>query len=136
MPFETLRFCKTSGNLCRWPILYSGGLRAAIDSDKSTLFRSFYAWILSAANHIVYHSPIEKEKLVKLGLYNPAYCSFIPMGSDGTFFKVQQPTTNNQQPTTILAVGRDHARDYKTLVSGRRQTAGVEFCGYLQSEEY
>ena len=45
----------------RPPVIYAvglfyiqgGGLRAAIDSDKSTLFRSFYAWILSAANHIV-----------------------------------------------------------------------------------
>lgn len=115
----------------RSPVIYvvglfyiQGELKKTIDSGRQTLFRRFYVWILSAASHIVYHSPIEKEKLVKLGLYNPAYCTFVAMGSDGAFFKAQQSTINNSgkagsrsvgQPTTILAVGRDHARDYETL---------------------
>ena len=118
----------------RPPVIYAvglfyiqGDLKLTVDSDKKTLFRSFYTWILSGADHIIYHSPIEKEKLVKFGLYNPAYCTFVAMGSDGNFFKLQQSTINNQQSTIILAVGRDHARDYKTLFEAAEKLPDVEF---------
>ncbi len=88
--------------LVRPPVIYAvglfyieGKLKESVDSGKITLFFRFYRWILSAADHIIYHSPIEKEKLVKLGLYNPSYCTFVAMGSDGNFFKLQQSTINN-----------------------------------------
>ena len=126
-------FLKRLG-LVRPPVVYAvglfyiqGDLKLSVDSNKKTWFRSFYVWILSGADHIIYHSPIEKEKLVKLGLYNPAYCTFVAMGSDSNFFKLQQSTINNQQSTIVLAVGRDHARDYETLFTAALELSDVEF---------
>ena len=49
------------------------------------------------------------------------------MGSDGNFFKSQQSTVNNQQSTIVLAVGRDHARDYETLFTAALELSDVEF---------
>lgn len=114
--------------ICAVGLFYiQGGLKTAIDLERQTLFRRFYVWILSAADHIIYHSPIEKEKLVKLGLYNPAYCSFVPMGSDGIFFKSYQSSTISHQPSIILSVGRDHSRDYETLFSTAKKLPELNF---------
>src|SRR3989339_2026781 len=81
-------FLKRMG-LVKPPVVYTvglfyiqGKLKRTMDVGKTTLFRKFYVWVLSAADHIIYHSPIEREKLIKLGLYNPAYCTFVAMGSD------------------------------------------------------
>lgn len=114
-------FLKRLG-LVRPPVIYAvglfyiqGELDKAINSGRQTPFRRFYVWILSAASHIVYHSPIEREKLVRLSLYNPAYCTFVAMGSDAKFFKYHHsPLTTHHSPL-VLAIGRDHARDYDTL---------------------
>lgn len=123
------------------PIVYAvglfyiqGNLKKAVDNGENTLFRWFYKWVLGAADHIIYHSPIEKEKLIRLGLYNPAYCTFVAMGSDGDFFRkaIKRSDLARQGQTLrdkylVLAVGRDHARDYKTLFEAARKLTQYRF---------
>ena len=139
-------FLKRLG-LVKPPVVYAvglfyiqGKLKQVVDAGATTLFRRFYTWILSAVDHIVYHSPIEKEKLIKLGLYNPAKCTFVAMGSDGNFFRNikrsdlavpasaggRQGRTLTDTPL-VLAVGRDHARDYETLFAAALELPDVEF---------
>lgn len=121
--------------LVRPPIVYAvglfyirGDLKEAIDHGRQSLFRRLYTWILSAADKIVYHSPIEKEKLVKLGLYSPATCTFVAMGSDANFFqKFANSELRTQSSKLILSVGRDHARDYETLFRAAEQLPEERF---------
>lgn len=133
-------FLKRLG-LIKTPVIYAvglfyiqGKLKEAVDSNKNTLFRYFYKWVLGAADHIIYHSPIEREKLVRLGLYNPAYCTFVAMGSDNDFF--QKPIKRSDLPQgdqtlrggyLVLAVGRDHTRDYKTLFEAAEKLPKIKF---------
>ena len=133
-------FLKRLG-LIRPPVIYAvglfyiqGKLKETVDAGEKTLFLSFYTWILSVADHIIYHSPIEKEKLVKLGLYNPAYCTFAEMGSDANFFRnIKRSDLGVRQGRTltdtslVLAVGRDHARDYKTLFEAVGKLPDINF---------
>ncbi|KKS42493.1 MAG: GCN5-related N-acetyltransferase [candidate division CPR1 bacterium GW2011_GWA2_42_17] len=139
-------FLKRLG-LVKPPVVYAvglfyiqGKLKQVVDAGATTLFRRFYTWILSAVDHIVYHSPIEKEKLIKLGLYNPAKCTFVAMGSDGNFFRnikrsdlAVSASAGGRQGRTltdtplVLAVGRDHARDYETLFAAALELPDVEF---------
>ncbi|MBI5357185.1 GNAT family N-acetyltransferase [Candidatus Collierbacteria bacterium] len=127
-------FLKRLG-LVKPPVIYAvglfyiqGKLKRAVDAGEITLFRRFYTWILSAADHIIYHSPIEKEKLIKLGLYNPSYCTFVAMGSDARFFQNRANSEFRiQNSELVLAVGRDHARDYKILFEAAEKLADVEF---------
>lgn len=128
-------FLKRLG-LVKSPIVYAvglfyiqGKLKEAIDGGKNTLFRKLYKWVLGASDHIIYHSPIEKEKLAKLGLYNPTYCTFVAMGSDGEFFKerLRILTSNPQSSALVLSVGRDYARDYETLFSAAKKLPDTQF---------
>ncbi len=127
-------FLKRLG-LVRPPAVYAvglfyiqGKLKRAVDAGKLNFFKRFYIWILSAADHIIYHSPIEKEKLVKLGLYNPAYCTFVAMGSDAGFFQKRANSEFRiQNSELVLAVGRDHARDYKTLFEAAEKLPDINF---------
>lgn len=131
-------FLKRLG-LIKTPIIYAvglfhiqGKLKEAVDSGENTLFRHFYKWILGAADHIIYHSPIEREKLIKLGLYNPAICSFVAMGSDNRFFQNLlnskfHPPAGGPNSKLVLSIGRDHARDYKTLFEATEKLKDYEF---------
>lgn len=116
--------------LVRPPIIYAvglfyikGKLKYHLDHSKKSLFFYLYKWILSAADQIIYHSPIEKQKLEKLGLYNPATCTFVAMGSDDTFFK----SSKNHKSNLILSVGKDRARDYQTLFEAAERFPNLKF---------
>lgn len=118
--------------LIKPPVIYSvglfyiqGKLKRSIDANKQTLFLRFYRWLLSSADHILYHSPIEKEKLKKLGLYSPATCTFIAMGSDSHFFKNKQNLISDSK--IVLSVGKDRARDYRTLFQAAAQLPTIQF---------
>lgn len=123
------------------PLIYAvglfyiqGGLKEAIVNDKKTYFYRFYKWILSGADHIIYHAPIEKEKLERLGLYNPANCSFIPMGSDKIFFKSRKFSKVNESNNLVLSVGKDRARDYKTLLQAAKTLPDTRFVVVCRKE--
>ena len=118
--------------LIRHKIIYAvglffiqGSLETNLKNRKSTWFLRFYKWILSAADHIVYHSPIEKKKLQSLGIYNPGFCTFISMGSDDNFFKNNNKGTSEKD--VILSVGKDKARDYRILFKAAEMLPKYKF---------
>lgn len=114
------------------PVIYAvglfyiqGELVKTIKNNKESFFLKFYKWILNGADHITYHAPIEKDKLLKLGLYNPAKCTYIAMGSDGQFFS--NPSTTPEDGSLIVSVGKDRARDYKTLIDSANKLTNYKF---------
>lgn len=120
--------------LIRPPVIYAVGLfyirgemESAVKKNKETIFIRFYKWIISSADHILYHAPIEKEKLEKLGIYNPATCTFMPMGSDSSFFRSSKFSKIKKSENTITSVGKDRSRDYGTLFAAASLTPGVSY---------
>ncbi|MCR4324831.1 MAG: GNAT family N-acetyltransferase [Candidatus Curtissbacteria bacterium] len=118
-----LCFLKKIG-VIRTPLIYAvglfyveGGLEKSIERKSPSLFSAFYKWIISSADQILYHSPAEKEKLINLGVYNPAICTFTPMGSDGKFFNQSRFSKIKSIKNTVVAVGKDRARDYELLLA-------------------
>lgn len=123
------------------PLIYAvglfyiqGKLKETTDSGKNTLFFRFYKWILTGADHIIYHAPIEKEKLTRLGLYNPANCTFIPMGSDKIFFKLPKFSKIMESKNLVLSVGKDRARDYTTLFAAAKSLQDTKFVVVCRSD--
>lgn len=124
-------FLKRLG-LVKKPIIYAVGLfyikgkmESSIRKNKETFFIKFYKWIISSADQILYHSEIEKEKLTKLALYNPAICTFIPMGSDPSFFKLAKFAKIKKLKNTLVSVGKDRSRDYRTLFEAVSQISNI-----------
>lgn len=126
-------------NFIKVPLIYAvglfyiqGGVEKSFKYNNKNLFLIFYKWIIQAAEHIIYHAPIEKEKLLKLGLYNPAKCTFIAMGSDQQFFsnysKIQE------ERNLIVSIGKDRARDYKTLIEACKKLPNHKFVIICQKE--
>ncbi len=120
--------------LVKKPIIYAIGLfyikgkfKDAIEKNRQSVFGYLYKWILKGADQILFHASIEKEKLTKLGIYNPALCSFIPIGSDGNFFKSTKFSSIKTLENTVVSVGKDRARDYKTLFEAANQLPEVSF---------
>src|SRR3989344_995383 len=111
-----------------------GSLETNLKNRKSTWFLGFYKWILSAADHIVYHSPIEKKKLQSLGIYNPVFCTFIPMGSDKIFFKLRKFSKIKESDNLVLSVGKDRARDYQTIFEAAKCLPDIKFIVVCRSE--
>lgn len=106
--------------LIKPPIIYAvglfyikGSMASAIENKCKNSFLNFYKWILSGADHILYHAQIEKQKLQALNIYNPATCTFLPMGSDDSYFK---PHAKSKESNLVISIGKDRARDYKTLI--------------------
>ena len=104
-----------------------GKLDTALESKRETLFLKFYKWILTAADQILYHSPIEKEKLKRLKIYNPETCTFVPMGSDNIFFNLTKFRRTEPKETLVVSVGKDRARDYKTLLLSAAMLPSFKF---------
>lgn len=102
-----------------------GGLEKSLRNKEITMFGKFYKWIISGADNILYHSPIEKEKLQALGVYDPAKCTFMTMGSDNKFFKNKDKEIDEDD--FILSVGKDRARDYETLFKAADMLPQYEF---------
>ncbi len=120
--------------LIRKPVVYAvglfyinGNLKTTLEKNKKTPFVYFFKWILTAADQILYHAPIEKEKLIKLGIYNPATCAFLPMGSDANFFNMSRFIRLKTLKNTVISIGKDRARDYKTLISTANTLPRVSF---------
>ncbi len=118
--------------LIKIPVIYAvglfyirGSLEKSLKYNRESIFLKFYKWILKGADHTIYHAPIEKEKLLKLGFYNPVKCTFIAMGSDGQFFsnKSKAPEVEN----LIVSVGKDRARDYKILIETAKKLRNFKF---------
>ena len=112
-------FLKKLG-LVKTPLIYAVGLfyingRMVDDlkNNSNSHFTRFYKWLIGSADHILYHAEIEKQKLQTLGLFNPATCTFLPMGSDDRYFK---PEADKIDTNLVVSVGKDRARDYKTLI--------------------
>src|SRR3989344_735869 len=123
------------------PLIYAvglfyiqGGLKETFDNGKKTYFYRFYKWILRGADHIIYHAPIEKEKLERLGLYNPANCTFIPMGSDKIFFRSRKFSKITESGNLVLSIGKDRARDYETLFQAAKSLPKTKFIIVCRSE--
>lgn len=115
------------------PLIYSVGLFyiqgemvKSIDERKNTLFLKFYKWLLGVSEQILYHAEIEKEKLLKLNIYNPANTTFVPMGSDDSFFKLKEKNVTREN-NLIVSVGKDRARDYRTLILAAKMLPKVKF---------
>lgn len=120
--------------LVKKPVIYAvglfyikGKLKEAIEKNRKSVFGYSYKWILKGADQILYHAPIEKKKLAKLGVYNPALCSFAPIGSDGNFFKSSKFSKFKTLENTVVSVGKDRARDYKTLFEIAGKLPDVSF---------
>ena len=116
------------------PLIYAvglfyiqGNLKAAIDNEKKSLFFHFYQWLLGAADQILFHAQIEKDKLVKMGVYNPAVCTFVPMGSDSAFFNLNKFQKLKKLENIVVSVGKDRARDYKTLLECAKKIPYISF---------
>lgn len=126
-------FLKRIG-LIKKPVIYAvglfyieGHLEKAVRIGKETIFKRFFKWVILGADQILYHAEIEKEKLIKLGVYNPAKCTFVPMGSDSEFFDLRKFTSLPTLKNTVVAIGKDRARDYKTLLEVARQLPKLSF---------
>lgn len=114
------------------PIIYAvglfyiqGALDETIKSKKNSLFLKLYRWILSGADEILYHAEVERKKLINLNIYDPAFSSFLPMGSDRNFFKSGKKF--KRLKNLIVAIGKDRARDYTTLISAAAQLPHLNF---------
>lgn len=119
--------------LIKPPVIYSVGLfyiqgkmADAVNSKKNSLFLNFYKWLLQASDQFLYHAEIEKDKLGKLELLDPAKATFIAIGSDEFFFKNSKKGINPNMPL-IVSVGKDRARDYKTLIKAAKELPNFEF---------
>lgn len=125
-------FLKKIG-LIKPPIIYSVGLFyiqgkmvEVVNSKNNSLFLRFYKWILQASDQLLYHAEVEKEKLRNLELLDPSKTTFIAIGSDDKFFKIEQnKVTINIQ--SVVSIGKDRARDYKTLVRTARELPNLQF---------
>lgn len=120
--------------LVRKPVVYAiglfyvqGRLARSINQNKKSVFRNLYKWLLQTADQVLYHAPIEKQKLIKLGIYNPATCAFLPMGSDATFFNLVKFNKIKIHQNTVVSVGKDRARDYRTLLEVAKELPSVQF---------
>ena len=125
-------FLKRLG-LIKPPVIYSIGLfyiqgkmAEAVNSRKNNLFLNFYKWMLQASDQLLYHAEIEKEKLRKLGLLDPAKTTFITIGSDDKFFN-NPPKKARADVPSIVSVGKDRARDYKTLIKAAKELPDLKF---------
>lgn len=114
------------------PLIYAVGLfyikgkiLRSIESKRISFFLKFYKWLIGGADYILYHAPIEREKLKSLGVFNPATCTFIPMGSDSKFFTSAK--MGKIKKHLVLSVGKDRARDYKTLLETAQKLPHVDF---------
>ncbi|MBI5732656.1 glycosyltransferase family 4 protein [Candidatus Jorgensenbacteria bacterium] len=106
-----------------------------LDGTERLIF--LHRWLLSGADLIVTHAPVDQEKLTGLGLRN-GVC--IPVGSDASFY---QKHANSEFPASpargriqnlklVVSIGADRDRDYQTLFLAASQLPQLKFivcCG-------
>jgi len=98
-------------------------LNRLLRSNEGTFKIKFIKWLLKEIDGVVCLSRHQKEFLERMSVINPSKINFVPLGVDEKFYS---PVYENRSET-ILSVGRDNGRDYKTIFKVARILKDTKF---------
>jgi len=110
-------FLKSLGKL-KVPVVYASiGLAEVFQGSEGSLVFSFFKRLLPHAERIIYYGYGEGSILRDVFDVSPEKMSFVPLGTDHTFFL---PSRREQPEGYILSLGIDLRRDWRTFLSAAK----------------
>ena len=105
-------------------VMFNSVLNRMFIVHKPATFKyKLLVWILKEVDGIIFLAHDHLNRVIEKAPFLKDKCFFVPMGVDVTYYK---PVYENREKF-FLSVGRDNARDYKTIIDVAKRMPNEEF---------